>query len=208
MENKGKIAVTAILVLMFLGCGHQEKNATNSLIQCDESSPPCALQLKEKAITKVWHEGSPYPLEDFIDFGSFGHLVQSQQDSTKVGNTYYLEIFKNRFFRDKYFGYEVIKKDKEWVLEPLGKTKELHLLGGTYMQIGTQVFWNSSLLKDADVASFVTVEAYQDKREFPIICGKDRNTLFYGEQPMTKELFELLVWEDKDGLRQYYYPTP
>jgi hypothetical protein len=210
MENKTKIIPFGFLIFLSLfGCNHSPNNCEieKSLFSFKHDSlNNLILDIKKyskpHSLTYVQINGKQYKIEKIVDCNSFESIFEGK-DSTSLNNDYYKlnPIFS--YFKDKkylYFYYE----DSSYLIVK-GKSDQYECLGGPYLKIKNTIYYDGKEVIGADNTSFRTITVYRNKSEWMKTVGLDENNIFNGENKMTEDMFNRLLWENKDSIKRAYF---
>ncbi len=140
-----------------------------------------------------------------IDTQSFRLLGIKKEEMDKIRNEYHQNGRMNAYYIDKKNVYAFVDKDiPEFNL--LGSIKDLIILGGNYIQVGSKIYADGKLLKDVDVGTFKTMDLLpdDDRLQWYYTVGLDKSNIYYNEKKMSKADF-IRIFGDKTEIGEKYF---
>lgn len=208
MENKTKIRTSIslfIFIFISLSCNNVQVRNPELCFKTNEGDWHIKTD-DSKWIKEVITDSEELPVSEIIDFRTFDYLYKYKDDSIKFNNTFYSHNPSKVYFKDKRFLYFLVNDSSgDALLYKKCKSNEYELIGGEYLKIFPNVYWQTKKINNADYQTFKTMNVSQNKSEWGITIGIDKNNIYYGADIITKTIFETLYWTNKDSLKIHYH---
>ncbi|RAJ08011.1 DKNYY domain-containing protein [Arenibacter echinorum] len=207
MENKAKIITLLSLIILAINLTCNNRTQRNNLLCSRGENGKWSIILEEDVlIDMVYVDNKAIAIDKTIDCKTFNYLFKFSEDSLKLNNTYYTHNPPKNYFKDKNFIYFLMCATPEnCQLVKKCSVNEYELMGGEYIKIYRNVYWQGHKIHNADANTFNTMNVIQDKSEWELTVGFDKNFIYNQASVMSKKRFESLYWINKDSLRLYYH---
>lgn len=139
-----------------------------------------------------------------VDFESFIWVGKSGEDQKLIRNNYYLNGKMDNFYKDKvnFFYYNDSETPSFFIM---GKTQDVKLLGGAYLQIKSQIYYKDLKLNNVDIKSFHTFDIeFNTPTEWMQTIGLDNNNIYIYDKAINLQEFNRRMG-DYDSLRLIYF---
>ncbi len=200
-----RFSVIICLITLFAFSCAETGTPRNAELLVKDKQGNWTLNVRKSQLKTVQVNNQPKPIKNVIDVESFDFLSRFEEDATKISNRYYLVNPSGSYFKDKNNLYFLTGENPK-VLSLITTVDKYELLGGMYIKVGSEIFWNGRKVENVDVESFNVMHVPRAKSEWRASVGLDKTHLYMGGQLMTEKTFNGLYWDVEDELRAFYFP--
>lgn len=139
-----------------------------------------------------------------VDFESFVWVGKSEIDQKLIRNGYYLNGRMDAFYKDKvnFFFYNNSENPSFFIM---GKTQDVQLLGGAYVQIKGEIYYKNLKLDNVDIKSFHTFDfEFNHPTEWMQTIGLDKKNIYIDNRAVELDEFNKKMGS-YDSLRMVYF---